>query len=189
MAISTILPPGNGAVWAADRPTLVGSSVVGAMKVIGTMDPQEYDRMLRDAKEQRQAVQIANRFPWQTRLATRHLLEAAKERVEPIRILAGTGGANFFNEAMVNLLRDCADAGCGIRMLVWQQDLNTVADGIKQLSTEGKLRLLASGTKKFAVTIPHFLLVGEDTSGKKLDTRSSTRPNHSLMTTPRFRRG
>lgn len=132
------------------------------MKVIGTKEPAEYDRMLRDAREQRQQVQIANRFPWQTRLATRHLLEAAKERIESIRILAGTGGPNFFTEEMISLLRNCADAGCAIRMLVWQPDLNTVASGIKELYTEGKLRLLPSGTKKFGATIPHFLLVGED---------------------------
>jgi len=163
MALSPILPPGDAAIRQSDRPTVLGSSMGAAMKVIGTMDREEYDRMLRDAREQKQRVQIANRVPWQTRLATRHLLEAAKERVETIRILAGTGGQNFFTEEMVGLLRNCADAGCSIRMLVWQPDLNTVSDGIKQLYTEGKLRLLPSGTKKFAATMPHFLLVGEDT--------------------------
>lgn len=132
------------------------------MRVIGSEDPKRYEEILRDASEQKQEVLIANRFPWQTRMATKSLLDHARNSHEPVSILAGTGGQNFFDDEMARSLRNCADAGCEIRMLVWQPDESTIAPAVKELRGQGKITLRLSGTKKFSTTLPHFLLVGED---------------------------
>ena len=105
---------------------------------------------------------IANRFPWQARLATEKLLELAQAQKLPIRILSGRCHEGFYTTDFANRLQACKNNGCNIRVLVWQNSANCISPALVKLAEAGTIELRVSGTDQFESTVPHFFLVGEN---------------------------
>lgn len=105
---------------------------------------------------------IANRFPWQSKMALQKLLDVAEREKAPIRMLSGGGLENFYDEQIAERLGKCKAAGCPfIRVLVWQKEASGVSSALLKLGESDAIELRISGTDEFAERIPHFLLVGE----------------------------
>jgi hypothetical protein len=107
---------------------------------------------------------IANRFQWQTRLATLELLEHAIDKKAEVRILTGTATEYFYRDDVVRRLGSCAKANCKIRMLIWNDKSGAVGDDLRDLVREhaGKFEIRRSGTRTMGAEMSHFLLVGEE---------------------------
>jgi hypothetical protein len=105
---------------------------------------------------------IANRFPWQSRMAIEKLLDFALQHKLRVSILSGGGPEGFYDESLAKKLRECKSAGCQpIRILIWQKDTADISPALMGLSEAGAIDLRISGTDEFADRIPHFVLVGD----------------------------
>lgn len=105
---------------------------------------------------------IANRFPWQAKLAAEKLLQIAQQEKLPIRVLSGRCHEGFYNTDFASRLQACKDSGASpIRILVWQKSTECISPALLKLADEGVIELRVSGTEQFESTVPHFLLVGE----------------------------
>jgi hypothetical protein len=106
---------------------------------------------------------VANRFPWQSKMAFEMLLSVAKRKKAHIRMLSGGGVEGFYDGQFAQRFRDCKDAGCpSIKLLVWQKNTKGISPALVQLAEEGIIELRISGTDAFEDQVPHFLLIGED---------------------------
>lgn len=107
---------------------------------------------------------IANRFPWQTKLAILELLTHAYEaKAKTIFILTGTATEGFYGAEIAEKLRACMEADTKVYILVWN-DRDRAAPGLlNALKTKFPERLYTAlaGTRTAGEQISHFLLVDE----------------------------
>lgn len=138
------------------------------MDILGSNDPQEFEAILQGARAAVTGAWIANRRPWQVRMAHRELLGYAEDKHLPIRFLCGTGSDQFFTPEVIQKLRDCALNGpCDIRILIWNDDVNRIAKGLVDFAREELAELRISRTTALAEQIPHTLLVGKNAYRKE----------------------
>ncbi len=135
---------------------------MGNKAVLGSEDRGVFNAILEGASANPQIGVIANRFPWQTKMAMSKLLNLAKRDKLPVRLLTGSCPESFYDESLISQIRDCKQAGCSsIRVLVWQESAKGISPSLAALADTGEIELRVSGTNKFADKIPHFLLVGD----------------------------
>jgi len=130
--------------------------------ILGSEDKSTFRALLEAAAANPMVGVIANRFPWQTKMATEKLLDVAKAKRFGIRLLTGSCPEGFYDPSLAEKLRDCKKDGAPyVRVLVWQEKAEGISKPLLHLASEGVIDLHISGTDKFADQIPHFLLVGE----------------------------
>ena len=135
---------------------------MGNKAVLGSEDRGVFNAILGGAAANPKIGVIANRFPWQTRMAMVKLLSLAKQDKLPIRLLTGSCPESFYDDTVIAQIRDCTQAGCPfVRVLVWQENSKGISPSLAALAEANEIELRVSGTNKFADKIPHFLLVGD----------------------------
>jgi len=133
---------------------------INTKPVLTSADRLEFQTFLEGAAANPDLCVIANRFPWQARMASEKLLTVAKEKKAPIRILTGAGRDCFYTPEYTAKLAECKKAGSPyIKILVWQPTANGISPSLLKLTTDGTVDLRITGTLKFSDKIPHFLLV------------------------------
>lgn len=134
-----------------------------AKPVLSSEDPGTFRAILEGAAGNPSLGVVANRFPWQSKMAFEKLLTIAKKKKANIRMLTGGGAEGFYDEQFGQRFRDCKKAGCAsIRVLVWQKTEKGISPSLMALAQDGVIDLRISGTDEYADRVPHFLLVGED---------------------------
>ena len=123
----------------------------------------EFAAKLHENRASNVAATISNCFPWQTKLATLELLSLAADRKHCVRILSGTATEQFYGDAVFEAIRQCAIAGCEIRVLIWNDNSHVSAQNSileKLLSLSGLIKIALSGTREHGEKLAHLLLVG-----------------------------
>jgi hypothetical protein len=130
--------------------------------VLGSEDRGIFKAILEGAAANPSIGVIANRYPWQTRMAMCKLLDVAKQKLLPVRLLTGSCPESFYDEALASQMRECKKAGSPfIRVLVWQENAEGISPSLSSLAADGTIELRVSGTNMLADKIAHFLLVGD----------------------------
>ena len=133
-------------------------------RVLTSEDRAVFPVLLEGAAADPSLAVIANRFPWQTKMAIDKLLEVAvKRRNAPIRLLTGGGPEGFYDERLAARFRTCKEHGSPfIRVLVWQKSAEGISQALLNLVADKTIELRVSGTDQYADEVPHFLLIGDD---------------------------
>ncbi len=133
------------------------------VSVLGSEYPGEYQRILKRARKKSDKRPIANRYPWQSRLAIRNLFEYAAENKHPICMLTGTGGDHHFIPEVIRSLKMALEEGCECRILVWQEDDAKTSQKLLNLRSEfNNLKIRFSGTSELGDELAHFQVSGND---------------------------
>jgi hypothetical protein len=129
--------------------------------VLTSGDRVAFSAILEGAAANPNLCVIANRYPWQARIAAHKLLQIAQEGKLPIRVLSGRCHEGFYDKDFAAQLQTCKERGCAIRILVWQISTECISPDLIKLSETGVIELRVSGTVDFENTVPHFMLVGD----------------------------
>jgi hypothetical protein len=129
--------------------------------VLTASDKLTYRAILAGVATSPNIATVANRYPWQAKMAVEKLLDFASEKRLSIRIVSGRAPEGFYNDGCCALLEKCKKSGCSIRVLIWQKEPDGISSSLMKLADAGILSLRISGTDDNASIIPHFLLVGD----------------------------
>jgi hypothetical protein len=129
--------------------------------VLTSSDKVAFSAILEGAAANPTLCVIANRYPWQARIAAHKLLQIARYGSLPIRVLSGRCHEGFYDKDFAAQLQDCKDNGCVVRILVWQASPECISPDLIKLSETGVIELRLSGTEDFENEVPHFMLVGD----------------------------
>ena len=133
------------------------------LKVLGSEDRDEYQQILDRACDDKDSRMIANRYPWQSRLAIRKLFGYAANKKLPICMLTGTGGEHHFVPPVIKSLEMALKGGCKTRILVWQPDSSKTSQKLLDLESEYEnLEIRFSGTSDLGEELTHFQVSGDD---------------------------
>lgn len=135
---------------------------ISPMKVFGSHLKDKFEQIIQNAERYEQEILIANRFPWQSRIAIVQLLSFANRKVEPVRVITGSCPATFYKKLLPNF-ETCLESGCSIKLLVWKEKKEEVLSLFSSLCERypAQLALRFSGTTEHSSIIPHFMVVGE----------------------------
>src|SRR5688500_2947811 len=78
---------------------------------------------VRAVREAGSTTTIKTIFPWQTKLVIQELLALAAEKRSTIRLLTGTATEQIYDRAVRRAWESALDAGCEVRVLVWDVEL------------------------------------------------------------------
>lgn len=124
----------------------------------------DYRRLLREFKDNRSSAPIANRYPWQSKMAMAELLSfAASLRAVDVRLITGTGEDYIYRGEVAGQFRAAAEVGCAIKILICLKPLAGSASVLKNLARDlpdnVELKTLPQGPSW--EDLPHFLSVDE----------------------------
>ena len=133
------------------------------INVLGSEYEDEYLRILKRARTKVDQRPIANRYPWQSRLAISNLFKYAEENKLPICMLTGTGGEHHFVHEVLESLKLALEKGCECRILIWQPDNSKTSDELMKLGSQFEnLEIRFSGTSELGDQLAHFQVSGVD---------------------------
>ncbi len=133
----------------------------------------DYRHLLESYRDSKSKDPIANRFPWQAKLALRALAQLAQERQEAkqqgdepeeVLIVSSALPELFFGGETGEALQDFHKAGGRIKVLVWNdaESVRPIRDPFWQSLAKDSDSFRVSGTSKLGDELNHFFVVGRD---------------------------
>ncbi len=133
---------------------------------------EDYKKLLETSCDKKSRDPIANRYPWQTRLATCQLLESAIEKQKAkadgeeavtVRMLISTLPKYVYGGETADLVKKFREDGGTLKLVVWNTDCPDTLSSEPMRSLYGyPSACKLSGTSELGESLNHFLLVDND---------------------------
>lgn len=177
------------------------ADVGGVSPTVDGVDPievREFERKVVTMRDNRARGVEVNRFPWQTRIVVRALMEMAEFNGWPVRMFKGTAEPGFY-EDLFSAISRVLDTGAHVELVFSEPLSGGVRSkwaellGDKRFANTFSLRHLA----KYDERLFHYVLVGEDAYRLEfphqrtafVDARSPERPARFSFNDPAMAAG